>query len=380
MNRAVAPGRLLAQLATLAGAVAAAAGQAVPRTLEPAVAAAGTDPELEELARRLLAAGRCTVLLGTQATDHPEFSRLRLLAGWIARLSGASFGYLPAAANSAGGWLAGVLPHRLPGGRPAESVGLAAGEMLAQPRRAYLLLGVEPELDCADGPAARAALEQADFVVNLNAFVSAGALEWAHVLLPVAAFGESAGTFVNLEARWQSFQGAVAPPGEARPAWKVLRVLGNLAGLDGFDFTSADQVADEVHELCRDLEPDNSIRLGQRVTLADSLPDLERAGTVPPYSADALVRRSGALQASPLGARPEACLNPDQARRLGVAGGDLLELRQGPATCTLPVRLDDRVADHCVWVPAALDETWSLGAPHGPLEAAPVARRAEARA
>ena len=191
----------------------------------------------KRIAQALRNAERAAVLVGPLVNSHPEASRLRALAAYVAESSGASYGSLSDGANAAGAWLAGVLPHRGPGGKSAPAAGLAAAEMLAAKLSAYLTLGIEPELDCADGAQALSALGAAECVVSLTAFRTEAMMEYAHVLLPTAPFAETSGTYVNMEGAWQSMTGAVTPPGEARPAWKILRVLGNLFRARGLRFS-----------------------------------------------------------------------------------------------------------------------------------------------
>ena len=170
----------------------------------------------------------------------------------IASASGATLGILPDAANSVGGWLAGAVPHRGPAGSSA-TAGLDARAMLEAPRKGYLLFGVEPAHDCRDGAQAMAAIDSADFVVSITPFASEATRAQADVLLPVSPFTETSGTFVNCEARWQSFAAVSRAPGNSRPGWKVLRVLGNLLELDGFEQTSSGLRARQ--------------RIGERLTL-----------------------------------------------------------------------------------------------------------------
>ena len=157
--------------------------------------------------------------------------RLLALANWIGAQTGATVGYLTEAANTVGAQLVGALPG---------AGGLNAGQMLAGGLKAAILLNTEPEFDSAAGAQAAAALAQAEMVVTLSPFKAN--LEFSDVLLPIAPFTETPGTFVNAEGRVQSFHAVVKPLGETRPAWKVLRVLANLLGLPGFDFESAQEV------------------------------------------------------------------------------------------------------------------------------------------
>ncbi|MEE9551592.1 MAG: NADH-quinone oxidoreductase subunit NuoG, partial [Gammaproteobacteria bacterium] len=180
-----------------------------------------------------------TVLLGNLATAHPQFSAIRALAAVIAKLSDVKLGYLGEAANTAGAWLAGVLPYRKPAGVKSDKTGLDASAMLDGSLKAYVLLGIEPELDCWDGNRALQAMQSAEFVVSMTAYRTDNINQYADVLLPIALFTETSGTYVNHEGRSQSFSGAVTPFGEIRPAWKILRVLGNVFGLQGFDYNNS---------------------------------------------------------------------------------------------------------------------------------------------
>src|SRR6185503_3774418 len=142
-------------------------------------------------------------------------------AQWIAEQTGAKLGVLTEAANTVGGYLVGAVAKN-------------AAPAFSQQKKAYVLLNAEPELDAANPQAAKTALNAADMVVVMSAFKHG--MDYADVLLPVAPFAETSGSFVNAEGRLQSFNGTVKPMGDARPAWKVLRVLGNILGLGGFDY------------------------------------------------------------------------------------------------------------------------------------------------
>src|SRR3989338_5629812 len=209
----VAPGELVNMLAQILKALAAqkqGSAQGVENVTVGSEAAA--------IARSLASGERAAVLLGNFAQQHPQAAQLAVLAERIATLCGAKFGFIGEAANSVGGYLAGAVP----GGQ-----GMNAAQMTASPRKAYILLNVEPELDMHDPQQAMAAMRAADLVVALSAYKH-HATDYADVLLPIAPFTETSGTFVNTEGLVQSFKGAAKPLGETRPAWKVLRVLGNL--------------------------------------------------------------------------------------------------------------------------------------------------------
>ncbi len=359
------PAGMVVALAGVAQAVAKLKGETLPSNLAGLVASAPSETE-RAIAAHLVNHAPATVLLGNLAISHPAFAQLRALAGFVALRSGARFGYLSEAANSAGGWLAGAVPHRLPGGKPASKAGLAARAMLESPRTAYVLLGVEPELDCWDSAAALKALQGAELVVSLSPYAGLAGKSHAQVILPVATFAETSGTYVNVEGRWQSFPGASKPFGEARPAWKVLRVLGNLCGVSGFEYVNSEEVLAEARNACDGVKPDNTPNLGQ--TLAPFQANgLLRVGDVPIYAVDPLVRRARSLQASPLARPAEVRLHPDVASELGVAGREQVQVRQNGVTVDLPLVLDESVPKGCAWIPAGLSASVALGPAVGPV-------------
>jgi len=221
--------RWVQALADIAAAVAAENNVAAP------VAGTAT-PVAQAIARSLLGGERKAVLLGNAAAHHAQASSLLSLANWIGAQTGATVGFLTEAANTVGAQLAGALPGQ---------GGLHAGQMLAGGLKALFLLNNEPEFDSAVGTASVRALAACEMVVTLSPFKAN--MEFSDVLLPIAPFTETSGTFVNAEGRVQSFHAVVRPLGEARPAWKVLRVLANMLKLPGFAFESSQEVLDHMH-------------------------------------------------------------------------------------------------------------------------------------
>jgi NADH-quinone oxidoreductase subunit G len=321
------------------------------------------------IAERLGNAQRAAVLVGPLANTHPQASRLRALAAYVAQSCGASYGNLSDGANGAGAWLAGVLPHRDPGGKSAAAAGLSVTEMLGANLSAYLTLGIEPELDCADGGQALSALRGAECVVNLTAYRTDTMMEYANVLLPTALFAETSGTFVNAEGVWQSMSGAVTPPGEARPAWKVLRVLGNLFELDGFDYQDSTAVLGELRERVPRVAP--SAPEPHPLELEASLAETEsvfRIGTVPMYAGDPLVRRAPALQRTAQGSFRGVHINSALARNLGLRDGESASVRQNGTAMRFAVVVDEKIPDGCAGLAAGITETAGLGPSFGLME------------
>ncbi|MCH8506715.1 MAG: molybdopterin-dependent oxidoreductase [Ectothiorhodospiraceae bacterium] len=238
--------------------------------------------------------------------------------------------------------------------------------MLAEPLRGYLLLGVEPELDCWDGASAQAAMEQADVVVAVTPFVTAAMESYADVLLPAGSFGETSGTYVNAEGRWQSFPGVTRPQGEARPAWKVLRVLGNVLQLQGFEYQSSEDVLAEVRDAAGEPAADSTLPTWTApvdVSVADK--GLIRVGSVPLYATDGLGRRATALQATRQATEVKVLVSPAVAEQHDLAELDWVEVTQNEQTARMPVGLDESLPDHVVWVPVGVEGTAGLGAQFG---------------
>ena len=278
------PAGWFSQLAEVASAIAAANGAALPAGLS--VPAAGT--AAQAMAKSLLGGERKAVLLGNAAAHHAQAGSLLTLANWIAAQTGASVGYLTEAANTVGAQLAGAQP---------QAGGLNASQMLSGQLKALFLLNTEPEFDSAAGAQAAVALAKTSMVVTLSPFKAN--MAFSDVLLPIAPFTETPGTFVNAEGRVQSFHAVVKPLGETRPAWKVLRVLGNMLGLPGFSFESSVEVLAQVFGPAVDGR--SQVAAGKLNNASDVLPTAGAAPASRPavasiYQLDSLVRRATSLQ------------------------------------------------------------------------------------
>ena len=361
----VAPSKLADRLAAVTVAAARLADRQ-PEGLEALTAGVEADSDAERIARNLVDAGRAAILLGPQVVNHGDAAALRGLAACLADLTGATLGTLDEGANPAGAWLAGAVPHREANGTPAKRIGLDARAMIESGLDAYVLMGLEPELDCADGARAREALNAARFVVSLSTFRSEAMAGYADVILPIAAFAETEGTFVNLSGIRQSFAAAAPPFAESRPAWRVLRVLGNLFELTGFEQETIDDVRAGLGE------PRTAGAPGW--TLPRRLPEpgdlgggLERIAPVSIYAADALVRRSRPLQATRDAQLAGVSSSPATLEHLGVENGEPVEVRQGGGGVVLDVVADGRIPDGCAFLPAGIPATAALGPGDGPV-------------
>ena len=351
-----APTDWLAALSEVVVAVAAAKGVAAPSGfdgIEAGNAAKG-------IAASLVVAGDIelpgAILLGNAAGNHPQASKIHAAAQWIADATGCTFGYLVEGANTVGGYLVGATSGK------NEAV-------FASPKKAYVLLNAEPELDAANPQQAVAALAGAEMVVAMSPFKHG--MDYADVLLPVSPFTETAGTFVNCEGRAQSFNGTVRPLGETRPAWKVLRVLGNLLGLTGFDYETSEAIRDEAlgkgnTDLSAKLT--NAAKLAPEAGKYASAGQLERVTDVPVYFTDALARRSEPLQRTAASNAPLVSLSKAVAEQLGVKAGDTVKVSQGSGSAVLVADVDAGLPSNAVRVAAGHRAVASLGAMFGDIK------------
>ncbi|ARU04119.1 NADH-quinone oxidoreductase subunit G [Comamonas serinivorans] len=285
-----APASWLDALASVAAAVAKAKGVAAPVN-------ASDSEEAAQVAQALLAGEQTAILLGNAVAHHPNADSLLALANWLGAQTGASVGFLTEAANTVGLQAARVLPGE---------GGLNAQQMLAGGLKAAFLLNCEPEFDSALGAQAVAGLDQAEMVVTLSPFKAN--MAFSDVLLPIAPFSETSGTFVNAEGRVQSFHAVVRPLGDTRPAWKVLRVLANVLELPGFDFDASPAVlaaalGDGVQQLT-DTQLSNRTNASVRASTSNVAPAVAAM-----YQLDSLVRRAPALQATQDGRDAQAALS-----------------------------------------------------------------------
>jgi len=343
-------------LAAIAKAAIAESGKAVAEGLKALIDSAKVEAVHKNIAATLSAGKQSTVLLGTLSTLHPAFSTLRMLANVIAEHTGASIGYLSAGANSAGAVIAGAQPHRGVAAEAQPNAGLNAADMIAQKQDAYVLQGVEPELDCANGASATDALKRS-FVVSLSPFVSDAMKEYADVLLPISAHTETSGTYVNVEGNWQSFTGSVAPKGEARPAWKVLRVFGNLFKQPGFEYISSDEVRDELAAAAVSLKPSNEMVWRCPEKLSELESGITRIADVPGYAVDSIVRRAISLQSADDRLIATAYLSAETAADNGLQDAAAVSVTQSGVTVTVPLTIDERVAKGCLLLATGLGET-----------------------
>ncbi|MES2162618.1 MAG: NADH-quinone oxidoreductase subunit NuoG [Pseudomonadota bacterium] len=343
----VAPSEWLSALSQVVVAVAKAKEVSAPAGFEGVQAS----DVANAIAASLISGENKAVFLGNAATQHPQAAALHAAAQWIAEQTGAKLGYLTEAANTVGAYLVNANGAKAP--------------VFSEQKQAYVLLNAEPELDAHNPQAAAAALKHAEMVVVLSAYKHG--MEYADVLLPVSPFSETSGTFVNCEGRAQSFNGTVKPLLETRPAWKVLRVLGNILGLAGFDYDTSEAIRDEVLGAgVTDLSAKLNNTTKQALVAASAASTgTERIADVPIYFADAVVRRAESLQKMADAAAPKAHLSTALAQQLGVAAGDKVKVTQGSGSAILVAAVDAKLPANAVRVAAAHASTTALGGMFG---------------
>ena len=286
-----------------------------------------------------LKSGQAVVILGEAAVTHPQASWLRAIAHFIAKATGAGYNELPVGANAMGLAALGVVPG---------NDGLDAQAMLTQSRKGYVLYGVEPPHDFADGAAALKALRAAEQVVAFSAYASLALREVADVLLPIALLPEIDATLVNVDGLAQGATAGAKAPSEARPGWRVLRALGGALQLAGFEFDDLAGLRDSISK--------HAVPLRNGLATRTPVNGLTRLATWPIYRGDAVLRRATALNAHPLNRAPSVRVNADEAKRLGLPEHGEVRIDD----VVLPLVIDRAVPDGTAWIEAAQDLTAAL--------------------
>ena len=349
---AAAPSAWLNTLSEVAQAVAKAKSISAPA----GTANLAVSPAAQKIADSLISSESAALLLGSAAIAHQHASDLHVLAQFIAEQTGATLGFLPVGGNSVGASLVNA------NGTGVESV-------LSGERRAVILMNIEPDADLPNPEAARAALAKANTVIALSAYKSADLLEVADVILPISTFTETVSTFVNLEGRAQTIQPSVKPLGDSRPAWKVIRVLGGLLGLDGFLFNLPEEVLGEAlpENYCTRLSNKTS---ATSIASGNTAPlnGLERVADVNIYAGDQIVRRSSALQLTRDAKRGnQVGLNQKTFSELGLKEGDAVRVTQGSLSVDMPATLEVNLAPGAVRISAGTMASAKLGSMFGPV-------------
>lgn len=273
------------------------------------------------------------IVLGDVAKSMPDYANVVVLAHQLAKNINAKVGFLSAKANEVGAQMVGAVPYKSAFNHNVASLGMNTQQMLENSLRAYVLFNTELELDAYDSAATLKSLKKADTVIVFTAYVNEAMKEYADVILPIAPFTETAGSFINLEGRWQKFNGATKPLGDSKPGWKVLRVLANQLGVDGFDYTSIDEVRSELEQLANPAALLNNALLHS--TLKMTKPDLNgfvRFGIQGIYNSDSITRRALPLQETPWALKPTLSIAPSLAAKLDLVADMEVHIAQDGGT------------------------------------------------
>jgi NADH-quinone oxidoreductase subunit G len=305
----------------------------------------------DEVSAQLATGKNVAVLLGDLWQSNPEAAQIEALASSIAAMLGGTVGRLSVSGGAMSAYVAGAVPS---------SNGKSANAVLNKGAKAFVLIGCEPERDSAAGVQAIESLKRADKVVALTAFASTTMKDYADVILPIAPFTETSGTYVSQDGTVQSFTGVVRPLGETRPGWKVLRVLGDLLHANVGAFNSSDDVKKVA------LANFSDASLGAKPAAIKALSNvasasLERVADLPIYHADPLVRRGTALQASAYAKQARVRMNVETAKQHGLAHGAQVRVEQGGHAVVASLAIDETVANGAVRIPFATEVSAALG-------------------
>jgi NADH-quinone oxidoreductase subunit G len=356
-----APDQMVMSLASIAKA----AGAALPDSL----ASADITDVAQAIADKLKEGDNTSILLGNIAVQHPAYASLRALAALISEATGTTLGYLAESANTAGAWIAGAVPHRLALGEHNANAGKSAQEIISSgTSRCMVLLDVEVEHDCDNPQMAKKALQNAESVIAITPYASDYLKSTAHILLPASSITETSGTFVNVEGRWQSFKGASELPGESRPGWKILRVLGNVMEMDGFEYMSTEEIRDELKASFDELKASglsNAYSVGEIVLPESSGEGVQRIGNVAMYATDSLVRRADSLQKAAADSVQSIRINSADADTLELGDGDYITVTQDSGAAKFTVIIDDAIPVNSVQLLAGTNKSAALGSAFG---------------
>ncbi len=364
----VAPNDMVSELASVLRAAVKLSNKNIDSSIKKLITGVSVGETHEEIAQQLFNSENTIILLGNLSTTHPQFTLLRTLAGVISKLTRSKLGYLSESVNTSGGWLAGALPHRLAGGADCSNIGLNSSEIITKKLKAYLLVSVEPELDCWDTNAAHQAMKNADLVIMFSAFQSKSVKDYANVLLPIATYAENSGAYINNEGVTQRFSNAVSPQCEALPAWKALKNIANCLGIDGFNYESSDAIYDEVINIIDEIKCDNYQDWSTNVTSLPKVRGLQRITETPMNMIDPLTRRATSLQNTRDVSDGSIHINTSLANKSKLSEVDMALVYQAEKEIQMTVEIDDRVPDNCVLIQSSHPSQIELGGAFGSIK------------
>ncbi len=364
----VAPLQMFKELKVLAKAALEKSGKDAPEGLAALVSSVKITDAHKDCIEQLSDADNSIVILGTIVQAMPNYAAMRMLTSFISEATHSTLGYLTPGANTSGAYLAGLLPVV-----NKETKGLDTQAMFAQELKAYILYGVEADYDLENPVQVNNALSNADFVISMTSFVTDAMKAHSDVILPIATVTEASGTLINVDGTLQTFSAISKANGQSKPGWKVLRVMGNLFNIDGFDYQSSEDV---INELTAQFDLNNNrIESNKASNQLDwSCPknisaqasgstanDVQRIAELPIYCVDAVTRRATALQETQDAQVDFAKINSALAKKLKLEDEQAVTAKQGDNTADITISIDDRISDNCVYLPAGISAASSLG-------------------
>ena len=322
------------------------------------------------IAKSLQRGKNSAVLVGVQALANPYLSLVQELCEAISNTSDSSLGYLSPSANSAGACLAGSLPNRLPGGIAVKGSWQNTHQIVNSKHDVLLSLGINPALDINNGSVTQQLSDNKNYIIAINSYRNQFVDDHAHLVLPLAGFGETSGTFVNVEGLWQSFKGCVSAPGESRQGWKILTAFGKVLLPGDFEYPDSLAVRDEVKELCRDLSLNNLCGIQSKEKRLPAISNsVQKIGTTPIYASDDLTRLSKPLQDTPIMQQQCAItMNSVQAKKSELTDAEQVHIKQGQGTAILPLIISDDIPTGCVNIPTGIEAVKDLEDAYGTVE------------
>ena len=326
--------------------------------------------EHESIAKSLLDGKNSALFVGVQALTSPYLSLIQELCEAISSASDSSLGYLSPSANTAGACIAGSLPHRLPGGIAVNGAWQDTRQIIDSKHEVLLSFGINPVLDINHGSLAQQLADNNDFVIAINSFNNQFIDDHVDLVLPLAGFGETSGTFVNVEGLWQSFKGCVSARGESRQGWKILTALGQILLPGDFEYPDSVAVKNEAKELCRDVRLNNLCGIQSTEKRLPVKPrSIQKIGITPIYASDDLARQSAPLQATPIMKQQCAItMNRAQAENSGLADAEQVHIKQGQGIAVLPLIISDDIPSGCVCIPTGIEAVIDLADAYGAVE------------
>ena len=346
----LAPSKWLTALQAIALEVATA--QSIPAPLN----ISHSDAQAKIFAQALLSGEQKSIFIGNTALAHPQATQIVAWAQWIADQTGATLGFLGEGANFVGAKLIG-----------ATNKGIQS--ILDGSKKAVVLYQVEPTMDLANPAMAKEALLQAQTVIAISSFISDDLLDLADVILPITPYSEQAGTYINIVGDVQTVQASVRPLGQARPGWKVLRVLADLLKLDGFHFNAVDEVMNSaLGGLDIPAALSNRTQVGLEQGQSFSSAGVERVADLPIYFTDAIVRRAQSLHLTVDSKNAmKAGLSPELFAQYGLKEGDAIKVTQGNHSVVMPATLQKGLASGVVRIATGTPVSAELGSSFGEL-------------